>query len=45
MREAAGAVGGDGGGQDVAAGATIPAGKQEAFIATADELVCEQLSS
>jgi len=45
MREAAGAVGGDGGGHDVAAGATIPAGKQEAFIATADELVCEQLSS
>jgi|APHM01.1.fsa_nt_gi Single-stranded DNA-specific exonuclease len=45
MREAARAVGGDGGGHDVAAGATIPVGEQEAFIAAADELVCEQLSS
>jgi len=45
MRKAAHAVDGDGGGHDVAAGATIPAGKQEAFIAAADELVGEQLSS
>ena len=45
MRKAAHAVNGDGGGHDVAAGATIPAGKQETFIAAADELVDEQLSS
>ncbi|RJX51407.1 DHH family phosphoesterase [Halonotius pteroides] len=45
MRDAARAVDGDGGGHDVAAGATIPAGKQSAFVAVADELVGEQLSS
>ena len=45
MRKAAHAVDGDGGGHDVAAGATIPAGNQEAFIAAAEELVGEQLSS
>ena len=45
MREAARAVDGDGGGHDVAAGATIPAGQQKEFIAAADELVGEQLSS
>jgi RecJ-like exonuclease len=44
MREASRAVGGDGGGHDVAAGATIPAGTREAFIAEADRLVGEQLS-
>ncbi|MFB6135566.1 MAG: DHH family phosphoesterase [Halobacteriaceae archaeon] len=44
MREAARAVGGDGGGHDVAAGATIPAGEQEAFVAEADRIVGEQLS-
>ena len=45
MREAARAVDGDGGGHDVAAGATIPTGTQEDFIETADEIVGEQLSS
>jgi len=45
MREAARAVDGDGGGHDVAAGATIPTGTQEAFIDAADEIVGEQLSS
>ena len=44
MREAARAVGGDGGGHDVAAGATIPAEQREAFLAAVDELVGEQLS-
>ncbi|MFB6092970.1 MAG: DHH family phosphoesterase [Haloquadratum sp.] len=44
MREAARAVGGDGGGHDVAAGATIPAGTQTEFVAEADRLVGEQLS-
>jgi RecJ-like exonuclease len=43
MREASRAVGGDGGGHDVAAGATIPAGQEEAFVAEADAVVAEQL--
>ena len=43
MTEAAGAVGGDGGGHDVAAGATIPRGEQESFVAAADELIADQL--
>ncbi|MFC6873998.1 DHH family phosphoesterase [Halobellus marinus] len=44
MREASRAVGGDGGGHDVAAGATIPTGNREEFVAEADRLVGEQLS-
>jgi RecJ-like exonuclease len=43
MREAARSVGGDGGGHDVAAGATIPAGREEEFVAAADDLVAEQI--
>jgi RecJ-like exonuclease len=43
MREASQAVGGDGGGHDVAAGATIPTGAEEAFIEHADRVVGEQL--
>mgnify|MGYP000017659065 CR=1 FL=1 len=43
MREASRGVGGDGGGHDVAAGATIPADEREAFLAAVDELVGEQL--
>ncbi|MFB6129531.1 MAG: DHH family phosphoesterase [Salinigranum sp.] len=43
MREAARAVGGDGGGHDVAAGATIPAGTREEFIERVDRIVGEQL--
>ena len=43
MREASRAVGGDGGGHDVAAGATIPAAARGKFLARADELVGEQL--
>jgi single-stranded-DNA-specific exonuclease len=43
MREASRAVGGDGGGHDVAAGATIPAGQEEAFVAEADAVVAEQI--
>ncbi|RYJ15062.1 DHH family phosphoesterase [Halogeometricum borinquense] len=43
MREASRAVGGDGGGHDVAAGATIPAGTREEFVAEADRIVGEQL--
>ncbi|NUB89995.1 DHH family phosphoesterase [Haloterrigena sp. SYSU A121-1] len=44
MGEASRAVGGDGGGHDVAAGATVPEGKEDAFIERADEIVGEQLS-
>jgi RecJ-like exonuclease len=43
MREASRAVGGDGGGHDVAAGATIPAGEESAFVEAADGIVGDQL--
>ena len=43
MREASRAVGGDGGGHDVAAGATIPRGQREAFLVEVDRIVGEQL--
>jgi RecJ-like exonuclease len=43
MREAAAAVGGEGGGHDVAAGATVPADTEAEFVAVADRLVGEQL--
>ncbi|WP_435068185.1 DHHA1 domain-containing protein [Haloplanus sp. C73] len=43
MREAAQSVGGDGGGHDVAAGATIPADQRDAFVAAADAIVGKQL--
>jgi RecJ-like exonuclease len=43
MREASQAVGGDGGGHNVAAGATVPKGTEDEFVALADELVGEQL--
>lgn len=44
MHDAATAVGGDGGGHTIAAGATIPADEQDAFLARADEIVGEQLA-
>ena len=43
MGEASEAVGGGGGGHDVAAGATVPAGREQEFVELADELVGEQL--
>ena len=43
MTEAAAAVGGEGGGHDVAAGATIPAGEERAFLEAAGRLVEAQL--
>ncbi|GKZ14819.1 DHH family phosphoesterase [Haladaptatus sp. T7] len=43
MKTASQAVGGDGGGHNVAAGATVPKGKEKEFIEHADELVGEQL--
>ena len=45
MREASRAVDGDGGGHDVAAGATIPTGRQRAFVDHADEIVGQQLGT
>lgn len=44
LREAAVAVGGSGGGHDVASGATIPKGKEEKFVALVDERVGAQLA-
>jgi RecJ-like exonuclease len=44
MGEASRAVGGDGGGHDVAAGATVPKGTEAEFVERADEIVGEQLS-
>jgi RecJ-like exonuclease len=43
MGEASAAVGGKGGGHDVAAGATIPAGSEDEFVAAADRIVGEQI--
>jgi RecJ-like exonuclease len=43
MSEAAAAVEGEGGGHDVAAGATIPGGTRRAFLDAADGIVGEQL--
>ncbi|HEV2449245.1 MAG TPA: DHH family phosphoesterase [Thermoplasmata archaeon] len=42
-REAAAAVGGEGGGHKVASGATIPAGSRDRFLQEANRLVGEQL--
>ncbi len=42
--EASRAVGGDGGGHDVAAGATVPKGAEPEFVELADAIVGEQLS-
>ncbi|MDG5775522.1 DHH family phosphoesterase [Haloarculaceae archaeon H-GB1-1] len=43
MREASQAVGGDGGGHNVAAGATVPAGRERDFVEHADALVGDQI--
>ncbi|MEZ3142520.1 DHH family phosphoesterase [Halobaculum sp. MBLA0143] len=43
MSEAAAAVDGEGGGHDVAAGATIPGDERETFLDRADEIVDRQL--
>jgi RecJ-like exonuclease len=42
-REAAESLGGDGGGHNIAAGATIPKGKEEKFLSSADEIVGRQI--
>jgi len=41
--QAAREVGGDGGGHDIAAGATVPTDEKQAFVEAADALVAEQL--
>jgi len=43
MTEAAAAVGGEGGGHDIAAGATVPAGQEDAFVDAAEAVVADQL--
>lgn len=43
MKSAAARVGGIGGGHDIAAGATIPPGKEKEFLAELDRLIGEQL--
>lgn len=43
MKDAAASVGGMGGGHSVAAGATIPEGKEELFLEEVDKLVAAQL--
>lgn len=43
MREAAASVGGAGGGHAPAAGATIPAGTEDAFLEAADRVVARQI--
>ncbi len=45
LGEAAHSVGGDGGGHDIAAGATVPREQKQAFLETADQLVGDQLES
>lgn len=45
MEEASQAVGGDGGGHDVAAGATIPENNRDEFIDVVDTKIANQLSS
>ena len=44
ISEAAAAVGGTGGGHDVAAGATIPAGREPEFLALLDRKIGEQIN-
>jgi single-stranded DNA-specific DHH superfamily exonuclease len=43
LREAAGAVGGNGGGHSVASGASIPLGSTEEFLSIADRIIGDQL--
>ena len=43
LREAAGAVGGRGGGHSVASGAAIPLGSAEEFLSIADRIIGDQL--
>jgi len=44
MNTAAGIVGGFGGGHNVAAGATIPYGKEEEFLSAAEDIIASQIA-
>jgi len=44
LREAASQLGGDGGGHNIASGASIPKGKEEKFLTLVDEIVGRQLA-
>jgi single-stranded-DNA-specific exonuclease len=44
LREASAEMGGDGGGHNIASGATIPKGKEEKFLTLVDETVGRQLA-
>jgi single-stranded-DNA-specific exonuclease len=44
LRTAANAVGGTGGGHNVASGGKIPAGKEDEFISIVDRIIGEQRS-
>src|SRR5207302_2626525 len=44
LREAASEVSGNGGGHNIASGATIPKGKEEKFLLLVDEIVARQLA-
>ncbi|TGC10742.1 phosphoesterase [Methanolobus halotolerans] len=45
LREASGAVGGEGGGHNIASGASIPQGTAEEFISKVDEIVGSQIGN
>lgn len=45
LREAATAVGGNGGGHNIASGATVPKGKEDKFLALVDDAVGRQLAA
>jgi len=45
LREAGSEVGGNGGGHNIASGATVPKGKEEKFLALVDEIVARQLAA
>lgn len=45
LREAASEVGGNGGGHNIASGATIPTGKEDKFLGLVDEIVGRQLGA
>ena len=45
LREAASEVGGNGGGHNIASGATVPKGKEEKFLALVDDIVARQLGA
>jgi single-stranded-DNA-specific exonuclease len=45
LRDAAHELGGNGGGHNIASGATVPKGKEEKFLAAVDEIVARQLAS